>query len=90
MVPTSALLFHCFDSFDLSFYLRNSSFFSHLFFSQNHSFTKCFHKILFCGSRGISLSTGRDAGRGKIAYIWIFPDPAKVGPTLGGGGGGVV
>jgi len=42
-------------------------------------------KSCFCGSRGISLSTGRDAGRGKAAYIWIPPDPAKAGPTLGGG-----
>ena len=32
------------------------------------------------------LSTGRDAGRGKVAYIWISSDPAKVGPTLGGNG----
>ena len=38
-----------------------------------------------CGSRGISLSTGRDAGRGKAAYIWISLDPAKAGPTLRGG-----
>ena len=26
----------------------------------------------------------------KAAYIWISPDPARAGPTLGGGGGGVV
>jgi len=25
---------------------------------------------------------GREAGRGKAAYIWIFPDPAKARPTL--------
>ena len=35
------------------------------------------------------LSTGRNTGRGKVAYSWISPDPAKVGSTLGGGGGGV-
>ena len=27
---------------------------------------------------------GRNAGRGKIAYNWIFLNPAKAGPTLGG------
>ena len=43
------------------------------------------------GSLGISLSTDRNAGRGKVAYIWISPDPAKAGPTLGDvDGGGVV
>ena len=26
---------------------------------------------------------GRNAGRGKVAYNWISPDPAKAGPTLG-------
>jgi len=26
---------------------------------------------------------GRNTGRGKVAYSWISPDPAKVGPTLG-------
>ena len=26
---------------------------------------------------------GRNTGRGKVAYNWIFPDPAKAGPTLG-------
>ena len=26
---------------------------------------------------------GRNAGRGKVAYSWISPDPAKAGPTLG-------
>ena len=26
---------------------------------------------------------GRIAGRGKVAYIWISPDPAKAGLTLG-------
>ena len=36
----------------------------------------------FCGSLGINLSTDRIAGRGKVAYIWISPDPAKAGPTL--------
>jgi len=40
---------------------------------------------LFCGFLGITLSTSRDVGRGKAIYIWIFPDPAKAGPTLGGG-----
>ena len=26
---------------------------------------------------------GRIAGGGKVAYIWISPDPTKAGPTLG-------
>jgi len=43
-------------------------------------------KSCFCGSRGISFSTGRNADRGKAVYIWISVDPAKAGPTLGGGG----
>jgi len=25
---------------------------------------------------------GRNTGRGKVAYSWISPDPAKTGPTL--------
>jgi len=25
---------------------------------------------------------GRNTGRGKVAYSWISPDPAKAGPTL--------
>ena len=25
----------------------------------------------------------RNTGRGKVAYNWISPDPAKAGPTLG-------
>jgi len=25
---------------------------------------------------------GRNASRGKVAYNWISPDPAKAGPTL--------
>lgn len=25
----------------------------------------------------------RNIGRCKVAYIWISPNPAKVGPTLG-------
>ena len=29
---------------------------------------------------------GSNTGRGKVAYSWISPDPAKAGPTLGGGG----
>jgi len=45
---------------------------------------------LLCGSFGFSLSTGKDVGRGKAAYIWIFSDPTKAEPTLGGGGGVVV
>ena len=44
---------------------------------------KLFLKILFCGFLGISLSTGRNAGRGKVAYSWMSPDPAKTLPTLG-------
>ena len=46
-------------------------------FSQNPSSIKCFHKILFCGSLRTSLSTGKDSGRGKDAYIWISLDPRK-------------
>ena len=26
---------------------------------------------------------GRNAGRDKVVYSWISPDPAKAGPTLG-------
>jgi len=26
---------------------------------------------------------GRNTDRGKVAYSWIFSDPAKAGPTLG-------
>jgi len=26
---------------------------------------------------------GRNTGRGKVAYSWISPYPAKAGPTLG-------
>ena len=40
-----------------------------LFFSSKTLFYKMFAKNCFCASRGISLSTGRDAGRGKTAYI---------------------
>lgn len=36
------------------------------------------------GSLGFSLSTDRDANRGKVAYIWIFLDPVKAGSILGG------
>ena len=28
----------------------------------------------------------RNTGRGKVAYSWISSDPARAGPTLGGGG----
>ena len=41
-------------------------------------------------SLGIRLYTGTDAARGKVTYIWISRDPAKVGPTVGSSGGGVV
>jgi len=54
-------------------------------FSQIFSSIKYFHKILFCWSLGISLSMGRNAGRGKVAYSWILPDPTKARPTLRGG-----
>ena len=52
-------------------------------------FTKCFFfKIFsqtpFCGFLGNTLSTGRIAGRSKVVYSWISPNPAKGGPTLGG------
>ena len=52
-------------------------------FSENLSSIKYFANR-FCGSLGISLSTGRNAGRGKVTYSWIFPDPVKAGPTLRG------
>jgi len=54
-------------------------------FSQNPSLIKVFKNSCFCGSIGFSLSKGRNVGRGKAAYIWISPDPAQAGPTLGGG-----
>ena len=54
--------------------------------SQKLSPIKLFTNSFFCGSLGINLSTGRNAGRGKVAYSWISPDLAKAGPTLGGGG----
>jgi len=72
-------------SFDPLFYSRNRSFPFNI--SSKALFYKIFaQKSYFCGSRGISLSMGRDAGRGKVAYIWISSDPAKAGPSLGGGG----
>ena len=55
-----------------------------MFFTKCHFFKKKFSKILLCGSLRISLSTDRNAGRGKVAYSRIFPDPTKAGPTLGG------
>jgi len=39
---------------------------------------------LFYGSFGINLSMARNTDRGKVAYSWISPDPAKAGPMLGG------
>lgn len=33
------------------------------------------------GSLGFSLSTDKDANRGKVAYIWISPNPAKAKPA---------
>ena len=52
-------------------------------FSHNLSSIRYFHKTLFDGSLEISLSTGRNVSRGKVAYNWISPDPAKAEPTLG-------
>jgi len=46
-------------------------------------FYKLFSQNSFRGSLEISLSTGRNAGRGKVAYSWISPDRTKAGPTLG-------
>ena len=46
---------------------------------------KIFSQNSFRGSLRISLSMGRNADRGKVAYSWISPDPAKAGPTLRGG-----
>lgn len=40
--------------------------------------------MLLATGSGISLSTSSDAGRGKVGYIWIFADLAKVGLTLEG------
>jgi len=57
--------------------------FSLLMFSQILPSINDFLKIPFCGSFGISLSTGRNVGTGKAAYNWIYSDPAKAGPTLG-------
>jgi len=59
-------------------------------FLQNVFSLNYFHKFLLCGSLGNSLSTGRNAGKGKVAYNWISPDRAKAEPTLGGGGGSVI
>ena len=53
-------------------------------FSQNLPSIEYFHKILFCGSLGISLPIGRNACRDKVAYSRISPNPEKEGPTLGG------
>jgi len=53
-------------------------------FSQNPSPIKYFRKILFCGSLRISLSTDSHADWDKVAYIWIFPNPAKAEPILRG------
>ena len=50
----------------------------------NAVFYKTFSPNLFRESLGINLSTGRNTGRGKVAYSWISPDPAAAGPTLGG------
>jgi len=57
--------------------------FSHLVFSQNLSSIKLFSQNRFFGFLGSSLSTGRNAGRCKVAYGWISLDPAKAGPTVG-------
>ena len=54
-------------------------------FSQNVFFLNYFHKFLLCGTLGNSLSTGRNVGKGKVAYSWISLDLVKVEPTLGGG-----
>jgi len=53
-------------------------------FSQHPSSIKYFYKILFWGSLRFNLSTGRDAERGRTAYIRICPDPTKAEPILGG------
>ena len=69
MSHSAALLFHDLVSFPI-------------IISSKALFYKMFaQKFCFCGFREISLSTDRNAGGGKI---WIFPDPAKAGPTLGG------
>ena len=75
---------------DLLVFLSSSpaaypQFFFYKMFSQNHFFKNLFTKS-FLWSLKISLSTSRNARRCKVAYIWISPDPAKVGPTLEGGG----
>ena len=54
-------------------------------FPQNTFSIKYFYNIRFCGSHEINFS-GRDAFRGKVVYIWIFPDLAKARPTLEDGG----
>jgi len=50
------------------------------------TFYKGFDIILYCGSSRINLSTGKNACRGKVAYIWISRNPVKAEPTLRGGG----
>ena len=39
---------------------------------------------IFCGSIGIILFVGGNACKGKTTCIWIYPNPAQVGPKLGG------
>jgi len=38
------------------------------------------HNLVILDLLGFSLSTGRDVGREKAVYIWIFPDPQKQDP----------
>ena len=59
-------------------------------FTKSFSYKAFLQNLVFCGSLEINLSMGRNTGRGKVACSWISPDPAKAGPTLGRGGGGVV
>ena len=38
--------------------------------------------FFWCGPIEISLSTNRNVYRGRVACIWISPNPIKAGPTL--------
>ena len=77
MSPSSDLLFLCYIAPATCLFNVLIKYFQNIFSS------KIFQKFLLCGYLRISLSTGRNAGRGKVAYSWISPDPAKAGPTLG-------
>lgn len=47
------------------------------------STSKIFSSKFLYGYFGIGLFVGRNACKGKVAYIYIFSGPAKAGPVLG-------